>query len=177
LRSQVWGTERRRTVRQSSPAKLENLRQFGSECAAGRLFPVAAAAFLAVGFDNAGSTGIGRYNRLRSTALFALRGLRRIGSQQTVFQRRTIETADDGSHFVGGRSFDKREALRFLRFVIADHFDGVGDQIFGGEPLLDVIGCDPRREVAKKDGKAHSVDSVTPWLDFRHWGDSDLPHR
>ena len=46
-------------------------------------------------------------------------------------------------HFVGGGSFDKREALRFLRFVIADHFDGVGHQIFGGEPLLDVIGGDP----------------------------------
>src|ERR1035438_7810470 len=24
---------------------------------------------------------------------------------------------------------------------------------------------------SKKDGKAHSVDSVTPWLDFRHWGE------
>ena len=139
--SQVCGARQRRTARPSRPARLENLRQFGCERAAGRLLPVAAAAFSAFGFDNAG--GIGRCNRLRSTALFALRGLRRIGSQQTVFQRCAIEAANNCGHFVGGWSFDKCEALRFLRFVIADHFDAVSHQIFGGQPLLDVIGCDP----------------------------------
>src|ERR1039458_9707136 len=91
--SQVWGARRRHTARQGGPVRLENLRQFGCECAAGWLFPVAAAAFSAFGFDSADGTG--HCNRLRSTALFALRGLRRIGSQQTVFQRRTIKAADD----------------------------------------------------------------------------------
>jgi hypothetical protein len=53
-----------------------------------------------------------------------------------------------------------------LRFVIADYFDGVGHEIFGGEPLLDIVGCDPRREIAKENGKSHSVDYLTPLVGF-----------
>ncbi len=123
--------------------------------------------FLRSGLTDA--SDIGRCYRLRSTAFLALRGLRRIGSQQTIFQRRTIETANDRGHFVGGWRFDKCEALRFLRFVIADHLYGVGHEIFGGQPLFDVIGGDPCGEIAKKYGKAHSVDFLTPWLDLRHF--------
>ena len=60
-------------------------------------------------------------------------------------------------HFVGSRSFHKCEALRFLSFVVSDHLYSVSYQIFGSEPLLNVIGGDPCGKVAKENGKAHSV--------------------
>ena len=40
----------------------------------------------------------------------------------------------------------------------ATDLHGIGDQVFGGQPLFDVIGGDPGREIAKKNGKTHSVD-------------------
>src|ERR1700722_15235493 len=43
--------------------------------------------------------------------------------------------------------------------MVSDHLYGIGHQIFGGEPLLNIIGGDPRRKVAKENGKAHSVNS------------------
>jgi hypothetical protein len=49
--------------------------------------------------------------------------------------------------------------------VISDHFDGIGHQIFGGQPLLYIVSGDPGREITKKYGEAHSVDFVTPlWI-------------
>jgi hypothetical protein len=47
--------------------------------------------------------------------------------------------------------------------VVADHLYGIGYQIFCGQPLLNIVGGDPSGEIAKKDGKAHSVDFLTPW--------------
>jgi hypothetical protein len=32
--------------------------------------------------------------------------------------------------------------------------------------LFNVVGCDPRREIAKENGKAHSVDYLTPLVGF-----------
>ena len=55
-----------------------------------------------------------------------------IGAQQPVFQGGAVKTADDGLHLVAGGRFDKCEALGFLRFVVSDHFNGIGHQIFGG---------------------------------------------
>ena len=77
--------------------------------------------------------------------IFALWRLRRVGPQEPVFQRSTVEPANDRLHFVGRGCFDKSEALGFLRFVVSDHFNGIGHEIFGGEPLLNIIGCDPGR--------------------------------
>jgi hypothetical protein len=60
-----------------------------------------------------------------------------------------------------------------LGFVVADHLDGIGDEVFGGEPLFDVIGGDPSGQVAKKNGKAHSgwfFNSVVGFADFKRKG-------
>jgi hypothetical protein len=35
-------------------------------------------------------------------------------------------------HFVIRGRFDECEALGFLRFVVSDHFYGIGHEIFGG---------------------------------------------
>lgn len=73
-----------------------------------------------------------RTRRERRTRLpFRLRRLRRIRAQQTIFERCTIEAADDGVHLLRIRRIDERESLGFLRFGIADHFNGVRDQVFG----------------------------------------------
>jgi hypothetical protein len=32
--------------------------------------------------------------------------------------------------------------------------------------LLNIVGCDPCREIAKKNGKSHSVDYLTPLVGF-----------
>ena len=144
---------------------LEGLRQFCSKSAAGRLIAIPSATLPAVwpllgAIDDIGiGGGALRWLRLSLPAWSrgALRRLGRIRAQQAIFERRTIETANNGGHFIGGGRFDKSEALGFLRFVVADHFDGVGHEIFGGQPLFNIVGGDPCGEVAKKNGKAHSV--------------------
>src|SRR5580698_2013212 len=60
-----------------------------------------------------------------------LRRLRRVGAQQAILQRCAIEPANDRVHFVGIWRFDEREALRLLRFRIANDFDRVRYQVFG----------------------------------------------
>ncbi|MEI9977261.1 MAG: hypothetical protein WDO73_37545 [Ignavibacteriota bacterium] len=51
--------------------------------------------------------------------------------------------------------------------MVSDHLYGIGHQIFGGEPLFDVIGGDPRGKVAKENGKAHSVIfGYSVWFEF-----------
>src|SRR6476469_2752846 len=109
--------------------------------------------------------------------VLALRRLCRARAQPPVFEGRTVEPADDRLHFVSGGSLDKCEALGFLRFVIADHFHSVGHKIYGGQPLLNVVCSDPGGKVAKKNGKAHSVDSFTPLVGFAalQGEDSSLP--
>jgi hypothetical protein len=138
---------------------LEGLRQLGCKCASGLLFAVPSAALPA----DFGTSDIGccrGLNRLRSSArrFLAFGRLRRIGSQHTVFERSAIEAADDRLHLFIGWRFDKCEALGFLCLVVSNHLDGISYEIFGCEPLLDVIGGDPGGEIAKKNGKTHSVD-------------------
>src|SRR5262249_54864607 len=74
-----------------------------------------------------------------SSLALRLRRLRWIRTKQTIFERRTIEAADDRIHLFGVRRFDERESLRLLRFRIADHFNRVRDEAFGGEPAPDVV--------------------------------------
>jgi hypothetical protein len=63
--------------------------------------------------------------------------------------------------------------------VVADHLYGIGHQIFGGQPLSDVIGGDPCGKIAKKYGKAHSVDFYSPLVGLAvlQGEGSDLPTR
>ena len=152
---------------------LQNFSQFRRKSAAGRLFTIpGAAAFPAIGtllrlgllllglllWPTSMGSRSGRLLLLwRARSFFALRRLSRISPQQAVFERRAIETADDGGHFIGGGRFYEGEALRLLCFVIADHLYGIGHEIFGGQPLLNIVGGDPRREVAKKNGKAQVI--------------------
>ena len=147
--------------------ELQNLSQFGCKGAPGRLLPVFAAATpLAVRTLHTDAIRRSRLRHgcclLRTTYVLALRGLGGVGAQKPVFERGAVKAADDRLHLIGSRRFDKCETLRFLRFVIADYLDGIGHQIFGGEPLLNVIGGYPRREIAKKNSKTHSVDYLTP---------------
>jgi len=166
------GVEKGEKVCQNAPEPgarglvLQDFCQFRCKSAAGSLFAISAATFPALRallllllLRAVGGRSDGRLWRLllRARSLFAFRRLRRVGPQQAVLQGRTIETPDYGGHFVGGGCFDECEALGFLRFVIANYFDGVSHQIFGGEPLLDVIGGDPCGQIAQKNGKAHSV--------------------
>jgi hypothetical protein len=151
--------------------ELQNLRQLGCKRTPGRLLPVfAAASPLAVRPLRTDAVGRSRLLRggclLRTAYFLPLWGLGRVGAQKAVFERGAVKAADNRLHFFGSRRFDKGETLRFLRFVIADYFDGVSHKIFGGEPLFDIVGGHPRREIAKKNGKSHSVDYLTPLVGF-----------
>ena len=81
-------------------------------------------------------------------------GCAALARKQPVFQRGAIEAANDGLHLVVGGRFDKCEALGFLGFVVADHLDGVGHQIFGGQPLPDVTPSIPWRW-RRRGGRVH----------------------
>src|SRR5581483_7908927 len=131
-------------------ARLQNLCQFSGEDTAGFLIAVTAAplAAMCAGWwygargtcARAGGTRCGGCSR--AARVLTLGGLGWVSAQEPVFERCAIEPADDGLHFVAGWRFDESEALGFLRFVVADHFDGVGDEIFGGQPLFDIVGSD-----------------------------------
>ena len=153
-------------MREKLGSGLEDFGQLRSEHTARILLPVAASALAPMGprrwlrLRRAGATirsGGGSGGGGCTARILALGRLGRIGAQQAVFERRAIEPADDSLHLIGGRCFDESEALGFLRLVVADHLDGVSDEVFGGEPLLDVVSGDPGGEVAKKYGKTHSV--------------------
>lgn len=88
---------------------------------------------------------------------FRLRRLRRVGPEQAIFEGCSIETADDGTHLFRIGRFDKSEALRFLRFGVADHFNRVRDQVLGAKPALDIVRGHPSGQIAQKDGKTHSA--------------------
>ena len=69
--------------------------------------------------------------------------LGRISAKNLVFERRSVETADDSLHFIRRGGLDKRESLGFLRLVVPDHFHGIRDEVFGGEPLFNIVRSDP----------------------------------
>src|ERR1700722_1859817 len=57
-------------------------------------------------------------------------GLSGICSKQPVLQRSAIEATDNGIHFFRIWRFNESESLGLLRFGVANHFNGVRDQIF-----------------------------------------------
>ena len=87
-------------------------------------------------------------NRGLRLSVLAFWRLSWIGAQQAIFQRRAVETFDDGGHFVGGWRIDEGEAFGFLGFVVADYLYGIGDEVFGSEPLFNIVGSDPGGQVA-----------------------------
>ena len=74
--------------------------------------------------------------------------LRRVGPKDFVLKRCSVETANDRLHFVRCGSFHEREAFRLLRFMIPDDLNRIRYKIFGGEPLFNVVGRDPNRQIA-----------------------------
>jgi hypothetical protein len=83
--------------------------------------------------------------------------LRRIGAEQAVFQGRAIESADNRVHLLRVGGINEGEALGLLRFGVADHFNRVRNQIFGGEPSSDIVRGHPNRQIAQKNSKTHSM--------------------
>ena len=137
----------------------ENFGEFSRESALGFVIPLFSAAAISsvdslIRFWTAIGWGSHR------TPDGALGRLGRVRAKNLVFERSSVETADDGLHFVRGRRFHERESLGFLRFVIPDNLNRIGDEVFRGEPLFNVVGGDPSGQIAQKDSKAHSVACV-----------------
>ena len=74
---------------------------------------------------------------------YTFRRLCRVGPKDLVFERGSVETANNRLHFVRSGCLHKSEAFRLLRFVVPDHLYRIRDKVFSGEPLLNVVGCDP----------------------------------
>ena len=132
--------------------ELEGFGEFVGERATRRGVAIFAAAFPAItaaGGAKAVSCGAWRCGSgLRGFAVFALGRLGGIGAQEAIFKGSAIKTLDDGGHFVGGGRLYESKAFGFLGFVVADYFYGIGDEVFGSEPLLNIVGSDPRGQVA-----------------------------
>ena len=90
-------------------------------------------------------------------AAFRLGRLRGIGAKQSVFEGRSIKTADDGVHLLRVGCVDEGEALRLLRFRIAYDLNRVRDKVLGAKPALDIVRSNPSRQIAQKDRKTHSM--------------------
>lgn len=67
----------------------------------------------------------------------------RVGPQDFILERSTVEAANDRLHLVSGWRLDKRKSFGFLRLVIPDYFNRVRDKVFGGQPLFNVVRSDP----------------------------------
>ena len=107
----------------------------GAGLLAGRLItatprgPIAGSVRSAMWRSTVSRRGTGAADRPRLA--LRLRRLSRVRAQQPVFERSPIEPADDGVHLFVVRRVDEGESLGLLRFGIADHFNGVRDQVFG----------------------------------------------
>ena len=86
-----------------------------------------------------------------------------VGPKQPVFQRRTVETADDQVHLFRVGRVDKGETLRFLRFRIADYLDVIVDEVFCVKPGLDIVLGNPDGQISEEHCETHSVVSLTPF--------------
>lgn len=128
-------------------AGLKNLGQFGCKSALGFMFALFSAAapfhWPVASWGAVGSLlGFGGAGGSRAAGR-AFGGLGRIRSKDLVLERRPVEAADDGLHFVSGGCLDKRESFGFLRLMVPNDLDGICDQIFRGEPLFNVVRSDP----------------------------------
>ena len=119
---------------------LEGFRKFLSKCAVAALWRARTASKVVVrGFaillrrssciHAAGRTSVpvrGYYGLAWALAA-RLRGLRWIRAEKAVFERGSVESTDNSVHFFLIWRFDKCEALRLLRFGVANDLDIVGD--------------------------------------------------
>ncbi len=126
---------------------LEDLRQFRGKSALGFVLALSSTATLRRPIADSRAVGAwfrwfggacGRW-ALHST----LGGLRRVGPKNFIFERGSVEAANDRLHFVRCRSLDKRESFGFLRLVVPNHLNRIRDKIFCSEPLFDVVRSDP----------------------------------
>ena len=85
--------------------------------------------------------GGGRSRSVRRS--FPLGGLRRVGAKQLAFERRAVKTTDDVLHLLRRGGLHEREAFGLLRFVVADHLDGIRYEIFRDEPSFNIVSGDP----------------------------------
>ena len=92
---------------------------------------------------------------------FGFRRLSGIRTKEAVLERCSIETPDDGLHLLSVGGFNKSEAFGLLRLGITDYFDTIGNQVFCGEPRLDIVCGHPDRKISKKNGGTHSVGLFT----------------
>jgi hypothetical protein len=88
---------------------------------------------------------------------FTLGRLRRVRTQEFIFERGSVETADNALHFLRVWRFNKGKSFGLLRLGIPDHFDAIGNQRLGIQPGLYVVRCNPGGQVAEEDGETHSV--------------------
>jgi len=147
----------------NSPAEivlssLKDFRQFSGESAFRfliTLFTAAPISTIALLFRPCTRTS--RTRRTRPRRHGTLGRLRGIGTKDFVLERSSVETPDNGLHFVRCGGFHEREALRLLRFVIPDDLNRIRDKVLSSEPLFNVVSRDPSGQIAQKDGKAHSV--------------------
>ena len=139
LVSQVWrGILEEPTAPEPVPARVELqcFREFVCKSAAGGLLAITSGTAAPIGAlcaallrTRCAACGGGLMGR-PARRIFALGRLRGIRAQEAIFERGAIEAANDGLHLVAGGRLDECEALRFLGFVVSDHFDGIGDKIF-----------------------------------------------
>jgi len=87
-----------------------------------------------------------------------------VGPQQPVFQRCTVETADDQVHLFRVGRVDKCKPLGLLGLRIADHLHVIVDEVFCVKPGLDVILGNPDGQISEEHCETHSVVSLTPFL-------------
>lgn len=87
-----------------------------------------------------------------------------IGPQQPIFQRRTVESADDQVHFFRVGRVDKCKTLGLLGLRIADYLHVVVDEVFCVKPGLDVVLGNPDGQISEEHCETHSVVSLTPFL-------------
>src|ERR1043165_9242068 len=115
LGSQVWNSTGAVTaaLRKAASPELQDLGEFGGEGATGRLFAISSTALPAVGtLLNSGTSGIGGCcNRrlllllLRCARVFAFWRLCRVGPKKSIFQRCSVEAANNRVHPVARRRF------------------------------------------------------------------------
>ncbi len=133
----------------------QRVRQLSCKSALGFMLPFAPLRLAAAGSASARVTGWATIAPLMIAAggcllllwcwcTFALGRLRGVGPEQFIFQRRTVEAANDRLHFVRRGRFYERESFGFLRLVVADNLNRIRYQVFSRQPLLNIVGGDPR---------------------------------
>jgi len=128
---------------------LENLRQFRGKSALRFVLALSSSATLGRPIADSRPVTVSAWLRWFGGACGrrafdgALGGLRRVGPKNLIFERGSVEAANDRLHFVRRRSLDERESFGFLRLVVPNYLNRIRDKIFCSEPLFDVVRSDP----------------------------------